>query len=123
MELRMRSCLLNTHGGNCNLDAGVNPLYNKIMSDIKDNETPEKPALPKVVVFDENNNVQLAEEGKTILAFVMGDDGVKIALNGYVTEVLLETIKSNMPNIMDNLIADFKKQAKKQDEDKNNIEE
>ena len=93
------------------------------MSDIKDNETPEKPALPKVVVFDENNNVQLAEEGKTILAFVMGDDGVKIALNGYVTEVLLETIKSNMPNIMDNLIADFKKQAKKQDEEKNYTEQ
>lgn len=93
------------------------------MADIKDNETPEKSGLPKVVVFDENNNVQLAEEGKTILAFVMGDDGVKIALNGYVTEVLLETIKSNMPNIMDNLIADFKKQAKKQDEEKNDTEE
>jgi predicted naringenin-chalcone synthase len=88
------------------------------MSDIKDNETTEKTPLPKVVVFDENNNVQLAEEGKTILAFVMGEDGVKIALNGYVTEVLLETLKNNMPNIMDNLIADFKKQAKKQDEDK-----
>ena len=93
------------------------------MADMKDNETPEKSGLPKVVVFDENNNVQLAEEGKTILAFVMGDDGVKIALNGYVTEVLLETIKSNMPNIMDNLIADFKKQAKKQDEEKNDTEE
>lgn len=92
------------------------------MADIKDNDSTSKTPLPKVVVFDENNNVQLAEEGKTILAFVMGDDGVKIALNGYVTEVLLETLKNNMPNIMDNLIADFKKQAKKQDEENTDTE-
>lgn len=84
----------------------------------EENNTTNKPPLPKCVVFDENNNVQIAEEGKTILVFVMGEDGVKIALNGYVTDTLLTTLKNNMPKIMDNLIDDFRKQAKKADEEK-----
>lgn len=85
------------------------------MADIKDNLSNPKDPQPKCVVFDENNQVQLAEEGRTILVFVMGEDGVKISLNGYVTEMLLTTLKSNMPGIMDNLITDFKKHAKEQE--------
>lgn len=81
-------------------------------------ENEEKKQQPKCVIFDENNNVQLAEEGKTILAFVMGEEGVKIALNGYVTETLLTTLKENMPKIMDNLIEDFKKQSQNADKNK-----
>ena len=80
----------------------------------------EKKSKPKCVVFDENNNVQIAEEGRTILVFVMGDVGVKVALNGFVTETLLTTLKDNMPKITDNLIADFKKQAEKIDKEKQN---
>ena len=88
------------------------------MADIKNTETPKQ--QPKCVVFDENNNVTLAEDGRTILCFIMGDEGVKIALNGFVTETLLTTLKANMPNIMDNLIEDFKKQAKEIDKQNEN---
>ena len=92
------------------------------MADIKDTETTEKIPQPKCVIFDEQNNVTMAEESRTILVFLMGEDGVKVALNGYVTETLLNTLKANMPNIMDNLIEDFKKQAeaKLKEEDSKN---
>ena len=83
------------------------------MSKIEEIKTDEKRPEPKCVVFDEHNNVQMAESAKTILVFLMGDEGVKVALNGYVTETLLKTLKDNMPKIMDNLMADFKKEAEK----------
>ena len=80
----------------------------------ENNDNIVEQSQPKCVVFDAENNVQLAEEGRTILVFVMGEEGVKVGLTGFVTETLLTTLKNNMPNIMDNVIDDFKRQASKQ---------
>lgn len=88
------------------------------MSKIEEIKPDEKKPQPKCVIFDENNNVQMAEQSKTILVFLMGDEGVKVALNGYVTETLLKTLKENMPKIMDNLMSDFKREAEKVLEEK-----
>lgn len=68
----------------------------------------QKSDKQKIVIFNELNDVQVADEGDTILAFIINDHGLKSVASGKLNVELLKTIQMNLPKIMDRLTMDYK---------------
>ena len=68
----------------------------------------EKEPKQKVVVFNELNEVQVADEGDAVFAFIINGDALKTVASGKVTLELLQSLKLNMPNILDRVSNDYK---------------
>lgn len=68
----------------------------------------QKSDKQKIVIFNELNDVQVADEGDTILAFIINDHGLKSVASGKLNVELLKTIQMNLPKIMNRLTMDYK---------------
>lgn len=62
----------------------------------------------KIVIFNELNEVQIADEGDTVMAFIINDQGLKSVASGKLTLELLNNVRANLPKILDRLMMDYK---------------
>lgn len=62
----------------------------------------------KIVIFNEQNEVQIADEGDTVMAFIINDQGLKSVASGQLTLELLNNVRTSLPKILDRLVLDYK---------------
>lgn len=73
-----------------------------------EDEVKVKNEKQKIVIFNELNEVQIADEGDTVMAFIINDQGLKSVASGRLTLELLDNVKANLPKILDRLTMDYK---------------
>lgn len=62
----------------------------------------------KIVIFNEQNEVQIADEGDTVMAFIINNQGLKSVASGQLTLELLNNVRTSLPKILDRLVLDYK---------------
>lgn len=68
--------------------------------------------LQKIVIFDENNEPIIAEDCKTVVAFLCDETGVKLSVSGLYDIGIVELLANNSHKLFDSIIKQYRNNIK-----------